>query len=130
MSNNFKIRYIHTERFNKRYCHQLGIFNTAAGYDSYGTMMDSTDNGTGFDGYDCPRSSRVNGHINSKLMVFSMYFNRHDDEIIFGIEGKFNHTFKAAPEDRARGGREQRIYGLLTCGDFNRESQTSARLGL
>jgi hypothetical protein len=45
-------------------------------------------------------------------------------------KGKFNHTFKAAPEDRARGGQEQRIYGRLTCGDFNRESQTSARFGL
>ena len=33
-------------------------------------------------------------------------------------------------KERAKGGREQRIYGLLIWGDFKKDFQTTSRLGL
>jgi hypothetical protein len=57
-------------------------------------------------------------------------FNRDNDEIILWIKREFDHTFKAAPKERANRVREQRIYGLLIGGDFNKDFQTSSRLGL
>jgi len=88
------------------------------------------DDRTRFNRHDRPSGSCINGHIKGYELAFPMDFNRNNDKIIFWIKWEFDHTFKAAPKERAKRVREQRIYGLLTWGDFNKESQTTSRLGL